>query len=516
METTSRSLMSIENVTNADWSSGRHIHDPFVRKSLSTIDYCLFAAMLTLSALIGVYFAFFAKKKQNTTSEYLMGGKNMGVTPVAMSLISSYISGITLLGMPAEIYTYGTQYCAILIGLLGASCVNGFFFVPLFYQLQLNSSYEYLQIRFDRNVRLLGSILYLISSLLYIPIVIYMPALASSQVTGINLHLITPLLCIGGLKAVVWTDVLQTTMMFGAVLVVVGIGTNAIGGVGVVWERSEASGRIELFNFDPNPTIRHTFWSTAFGSIFGWCTSFSVNQSLVQRFLAMSSMGRAKILVIIFSVGTFFITAISFYVGLLVYAYYHDCDLVLSKAVRASDQIFPYFVMDVTENLPGLPGLFMAGVFSAALSTMSTGLNSMSGVIYEDFIRPFRKVPLSEERASCLMKFICVIIGVFCFGMVFAVENLGAANQLAESMAGITNGPLLAIFVLGMFFPWANAKGTLAGGITGLIAMGYISFGTQAAMSSGQIKFEKKPASIEGCPFLPNDTFTTMHVMTAT
>ncbi|KAG8229026.1 hypothetical protein J437_LFUL007581 [Ladona fulva] len=470
METTARNLVTRDDVISL--TTVPNFPDSLHRKSLPVIDYCLFAAMLAFSALIGVYFAFFAKKKQNTTSEYLMGGKSMGVIPVALSLISR-----------------------------GHFAGNAFGNILVWYAV-LRDSFRF-------GWRQLCQRDFVRAGLVSVAAQFFL------RVTGLNVHMITPLLCIvcifytslGGLKAVVWTDVLQTTIMFGAVVIVVGLGTVFVGGFGVVWERSEASGRLELFNFDLNPTTRHTFWNTAFVSVFAWGTDFSVNQSMVQRFLAMSSLHNVKILVVLFTIGISFLTGVSFYAGLLIYAYYHDCDLVLSKAVRAADQVLPYFVMDVTESIPGLHGLFMAGVFSAALSSMSTGLNSMSGVIYEDFIRPFRKVPMSEEQASFLMKIICVIIGVFCFCMVFAVENMGAANQLNESMAGVTNGPLLAVFVLGMFFPWTNAKGTLIGGLAGLVTMGYVCFGTQVAMSNGEITFEKKPATVEGCSFLSNESF---------
>ncbi|XP_071451827.1 sodium-coupled monocarboxylate transporter 1-like [Hetaerina americana] len=475
----------------------------------SALDHTLFVGMLFASAIIGIYFAFFAKQKQNTTAEYLLGGKNMGIVPVALSVISSFISGITLLGLPAEMYVYGTQFAAVMFGVFGATLGCGVFFLPVFYRLQLTTSYEYLEVRFDRKVRLLGSLLFLINNLLYIPIVMYIPALALSQVTGIHLHLITPLVslvCIfytslGGLKAVVWTDALQTAMMFFSMGAVVVLGTYSVGGFAAMWQRNQDSGRIEFFNLDPDPTIRHTFWNTSFGCVFNWMASIAANQGMVQRFLAMPTVKRAQILLIIFTFGGVAITGLSCYCGLLIYAAYYNCDLLSAKFVHAADQLLPYFVMDVAGSLPGLPGLFIAGVFSAALSSMSTGLNSMSGVIFEDFIDPFLKVKVSEERASFIMKVLCAIIGVFCVCMVFVVEHLGAVVQANWSLGGITNGPMLAVFALGMFFPWVNSKGAFAGGLIGMMVMGFISFGSQWAVATGQIKFEKKPVSVEGCTF---------------
>ncbi|XP_026465208.1 LOW QUALITY PROTEIN: sodium-coupled monocarboxylate transporter 1-like [Ctenocephalides felis] len=472
------------------------------------LDYSVFGFMLVVSALVGVYFAFFAKEKQNNTQQYLMGGKTMGIFPISMSLIASYISGISLLGLPAEMYTYGTQYWMIVCPECFVSLTMALIYLPVFYKLQITSSYEYLKLRFNQPVRLMGSVIFVIKMLLYIPIVIYVPALAFSQVTGINLHLISPIVCVvcifyttlGGLKAVVWTDTIQTAVMFGGVLAVMFLGTIAVGGPSVVWERSSASGRLEFFNMDFDPTIRHTFWTVAIGNYFNWLATCSVNQAMVQRCLAMPSIKKANITIAILACGILSIVSMSCYTGLVIYAMFHNCDPVTNKDISKADQLLPYFVMKVTSGkIPGLPGLFVSGVFSAALSSMSTGLNSMTGVIFQDLIKPMYKKPITEERASFIMKIIVVIIGAICVALVFVVEKMGTLVQASKSLSGITTGSLLGVFSMGMFFPWANSKGALAGGISSLLFVGWISFGTQAEIAAGRIKLPVKPVSVAGC-----------------
>ncbi|XP_046397672.1 uncharacterized protein LOC124164392 [Ischnura elegans] len=503
--------MSSSSAEDVSWTTA----SPSVLRSVvgfSWLDYFLFSLMLVASALIGIYFAFFAKQKQNSTQEYLMGGKNMGLIPVTLSLIASWVSGITLLGMPAEVYTYGTQFWPSILGLAISTAVTGAFFMPVIHKLQVTTSYEYLAIRFSQKVRILGSMLFIISHILYIPIVIYLPALAFSQVTGVSLHLITPVVCLvcifytslGGMKAVVWTDAIQTVAMIGSMAVVAIAGTVSVGGPSAVWQKNEESGRIEFFNLDPDPTVRHTFWNVIFGLSFMWMTSLAANQGMVQRFLAMKTVQMCYKMLVMYWVGAMLLMSMSCYSGLLIYATYHNCDLISSKRVNAPDQVLPYYVMDVTGYIKGLPGLFMAGVSSAALSTMSTGLNAMSGVIFEDFILPLMKEKPTEERSSTIMKIICAVLGVICVAMVFVVENLGAVIQLSASFSGITSGPLLALFALGMFFPWTNTKGTLAGGYIGLLAMGWIVISSQYRISSGKVKLPVKPMSTAGCPALEN------------
>ncbi|CAH0557293.1 unnamed protein product [Brassicogethes aeneus] len=480
---------------------------PHIDKYFDVFDYIVFAAMLLVSALIGVYFAFFAKIKQNTTSEYLMGGKTMGIFPISMSLIASYISGISVLGIPAEMYIYGTQFWMVLCSKGVVFLAMAFAYLPVFYKLQITSSYEYLNLRFNSTVRLLGTILFLTKMLLYIPIVIYVPALAFSQVTGINLHLVTPIVCIvcifyttlGGLKAVVWTDTIQTIILFGSMIVVIWMGTSSVGGFQEVWSRSMKGGRIDFFNMNLDPTIRHTFWTVTIGNYFMWLASCSVNQAMVQRCLAMPSLKSARITIGILVIGIACLVSMCCYMGLVIYAAYYKCDPVTRGSIHKSDQLLPYFVMEIAAFMPGLPGLFVSGVFSAALSSMSTGLNSMTGVIFEDLIKPRIKKPLSESRASLLMKVIVVCIGAICVGLVFLVEKMGALIQAAGSLSAITAGPLLGIFTLGMFFPIANSKGALTGGLISGALVAWISIGTQMKMASGVIKFPQKPVSVEGC-----------------
>ncbi|KAJ8917414.1 hypothetical protein NQ315_005460 [Exocentrus adspersus] len=422
--------------------------------------------------------------------------------------MTNYISGISILGIPAEMYTYGTQFWMIIVSEGFVSLAMAYAYLPVFYKLQITSSYEYLNQRFNQTVRLLGSILFLTKMLLYIPIVIYVPALAFSQVTGINLHLVTPVVCIvcifyttlGGLKAVVWTDTVQTIIMFGALIIVLFMGTSSAGGFSEVWSRNLAGGRIDFFNFDWDPTIRHSFWTVTIGNFFSWMASCSINQAMVQRCLAMPSLHSARVTAAILVVGIMVLVSMCCYIGLVIYAYYYKCDPVTRGAIHKSDQLLPYFVMQIAQTMPGLPGLFVSGVFSAALSSMSTGLNSMTGVIFEDLIKPRIKKPLSESQASFLMKVIVVIIGSICVGLVFVVEKMGAALiQASGSLSAITAGPLLGIFSLGMFCPQANPQGALAGGLISGSLITWISIGTQMKMAQGLIRFPQKPVSVEGC-----------------
>ncbi|ENN71947.1 hypothetical protein YQE_11381, partial [Dendroctonus ponderosae] len=479
-------------------------------------DYVVFMGMLMICLIIGMYYAFF--KKSTNSEDYLVGGRNMDTFPVAMSLIASYISGISLLGIPTEVYVYGVQYAYIVGGFLLMAIVMSTVYLPVFHGLNLTSTYEYHERRFDKRVRLFGSILFTISSITWLPLVIYVPALAFNQVTDINVHLITPVVCLicifytsmGGIRAVVWTDVIQIAIMTGAIILVSVKGTLDIGGIANVIERNLESGRIEGPNFDINPLARHTIWSLTFGGFAYVMQAGAVNQNMVQRYLALPTLTSAKRALWIFFAGLVLIVLLCSYVGLLIYATFHKCDPLTTMLAREKDQLLPLLVMTVLGSVPGLPGVCLAGNFSAALSSLSTALNSMSAVVLEDFYKPFFQRELNTKYTYLLMKLTVLIFGAICVALVFVVEKLGAVLQLSMSIGAIASGPSLGIFTMGMLIPYINATGALYGGLSALLFMSWFCLRTQTLIASGDLSFPEKSVTTEGChySFTPKQSST--------
>lgn len=483
------------------------------------IDYSFFILMLVISTLIGIYFGFWGKKA-DTPEEYLLGGKSMSTLPVSVSLVASLVSGITVMGDPTEMYMYGTLYWVACFAAPFVGILDNYLYLPVFYELQVTSVYEYLQLRFNRSVRLMASFLSTIGNLLYVPIVMYTPALALSQVTGMNLHYITPMISIicivytmlGGIKAVVWTDFLQGITMVLASVVIIILGLIHIGGFGVVWDRSNEGGRIKVFEMSMSVFDRMNTWSVIFGGLTNWLSMLSVNQGMVQRFLSLPTYSAARKSLVFLVLGTLVIKCISCFMGLLIYATYYNCDPLTTKAITRVDQLSAYYVMDIAKSIPGLPGLFIAGIFSAALSTMSTCLNSLGATLFEDFVRPCIKTKISDTFTNNIIKGIIVIIGAICVLIVFFVDKVGGILQLAMSTSGVASGATFGLFTFGMFYPRGNAKGALTGSIVSLLIMGWIVFGATNAIAEKKIVYPKLPTSVDGCPFnvtvsepLPNE-----------
>ncbi|NWW80059.1 SC5A8 protein, partial [Climacteris rufus] len=456
-------------------------------------DYVVFAAMLLISAVIGIYYAFVGGG-QKSSKDFLMAGRSMSALPVALSLTASFMSAVTVLGTPAEIYRYGAIFCifAITYGLVVLCSAE--IFLPVFYKLGITSTYEYLELRFNKYLRLCGTVLFIIQtasklqsfSTLYTGIVIYAPALALNQVTGFDLWgavVATGVVCtfyctLGGLKAVVWTDVFQVGIMVAGFSSVIIRAVVVQDGIGRIVNDSYHGGRLNFWDFNPNPLQRHTFWTIVIGGTFTWTGIYGVNQSQVQRYIACKTRFHAKLSLYINLVGLWAILACATLCGLALYSIYKDCDPWTAKQVSALDQLMPYLVLDILRDFPGVPGLFVASAYSGTLSTVSSSINALAAVTVEDLIKPYFK-SLSEKKLSWISMGMSLFYGGVCIAMAALASLLGALLQAALSIFGMVGGPLLGLFSLGILCSFANGIGAFVGLLSGFAISLWVGIGSQ-------------------------------------
>lgn len=244
---------------------------------------------------------------------------------------------------------------------------------------------------------------------------------------------------------------------------------------------------------NPSPFVRVSFFSYTIGMTTTWIAKNGISQCCVQRFLAVPDIKTAKKAVWIFMLGLSVIKLIASFGGLIAYTKYHTCDPVESGRIEKLDQIMPLFVMQESSKVPGLPGLFIAGIFSAALSSMSSSLNTISGTIYEDFIRN-RYPNASEKQASDVMKVLVVILGLVTLSLVFVVERMGQIFRLNFVIAGLFVGIQLGIFSIGMMSRSANTKGVICGAIGSLLVVGTVVIGAQSLPKPPPL-----PVRVDGC-----------------
>ncbi|KAM8831801.1 solute carrier family 5 member 6a [Spinachia spinachia] len=450
----------------------------------TTVDYVIFALLLVASTGIGLFYAF-SGGRQRTTQEFLMADRSMSCLPVSLSLLATFQSAVAILGAPSEVYTFGTQYwflgCSYFLGLL----IPAHVFIPILYRLRLSSAYEYLELRFNKTVRICGTVTFIFQMVIYMGVVLYAPALALNAVTGFDLWgavLAMGLVCtlytaLGGLKAVIWTDVFQTVVMFAGQLAVIVVGASQAGGMAEVWRKALNGSRISGLDLNPDPLERHTFWTLGVGGVFLMLALYGVNQAQVQRYLSSRTEREAVMSCYVVFPCQQIVLCLGCLMGLVMFARYGE-DSPLDKGyVKTNDQMVLYFVMDVFKDLPGLAGLFVACLFSGALSTISSAFNSLATVTMEDLIKPHFP-NMTEAKATLLSKGLALVYGLVCLAMAYLASIMGSVLQAAFSIFGMVGGPLLGLFCLGMFFPWANSTGAVVGLVAGLAMAFWIGIGS--------------------------------------
>lgn len=453
------------------------------------VDYVIFVLLLVFSAGIGLYYAL-SGGKQRTVQEFLLANRSMSFLPVALSLLATFQSAVAILGVPSEIYRFGTEYwflgCSYFLGLL----IPAHIFIPIFYRLRLTSTYEYLELRFNKVVRVCGTVTFIFQMVVYMGVVLYAPALALNAVTHFDLWvavLTIGLVCtlyttLGGLKAVIWTDVFQTFVMFAGQVAVIVVGTIKVGGMGRVWQLAADQGKVSGIDLNPDPYERHTFWTLAFGGVFMMLSLYGVNQAQVQRYLSSRSEKQAVLSCYAVFPCQQIVLCLSCLTGLVMFAYYQERPLSPEQHSASPDQMVLYFVMDVLQEVPGLPGLFVACLFSGSLSTISSAFSSLATVTMEDLIRPY-VASIPEQRATLYSKLLALGYGLLCLCMAYISSMMGPMLQAAISIFGMVGGPLLGLFCLGIFFPCANSVGAVTGLAAGLAMAFWVGIGSMVSAS---------------------------------
>lgn len=472
-------------------------------QEISAADYVVFALMLAMSASTGFFYAY-KDRNGNNMDNFHLGKRKANPLAVSLSLSVTIISALTIIGIPAEVYTYGTMILWEAAGQLFATAFGAHVFLPIFYNMQKISVFEYFRIRYGNIPRFIGSVSYLLMYFIVISFTLFAPCLAFEAMTGISLWIVmsvaifvcTLYTLLGGMKAVVWADSLQFAIIIAGMIVMLVEGSNAVGGFTKAWEIADKHNRIEFFNFSVDPRTRHTVWSLAIGYFIIWSNIFGANQATVQRACSLPSLKIAQLAEWASYPGLCLIIVLAVLNGVVMFAYFHTCDPVTDGRVFRKDQLFPLLIVELVGKHRGLPGLLLACLFSGALSSISSGLNAISAVLIEDFVKPFKSKPMSDRKQLWVSKLCVVLVALVVYGVAGGISRLGGLiHQLINTTSSLFAGPLLGFFLSGMLFPWTNAYGACAGMIASLGLSGWLVFGSLLNMPPPK----PLPVSIEGC-----------------
>ncbi|KAF6198696.1 hypothetical protein GE061_008448 [Apolygus lucorum] len=478
-------------------------------RSLPWIEYVVVAASLIGTTGVGLYCS---KSGGGSLEDYMFGGKRMTVLPIALSITATLMSANVLVGGGQEVYLYGSQIFAAMFPMAAGSLCGAYFYLPILYALNSVSPFEFFDRRYNSNVRKVISVVNVFDTLQLIVMSIYVPALTFSQACGISPFIIACALSVicfiytvsGGLKAVAWADSFQMMILITCTIFFFTIGLMKAGGLSEVWRLNDEGYRIELFNFDPSPFQRSTFWS-CFGIFFMWAPYF-LAASQHQRYKSLPTQGQAKKVIMLSMFLMISLTLLQYCIGLIAFAYFAGCDPVLAKKdIHSYSTIIPYFISQISINHPGMAGLFYADIIAAGLSTTTSLWNTLSCTIYEDLVRPFMK-PVSEKRAHGIIIGLVVIVAFITTLLTKVVEYLGTVIEATVILRTTTQAAIFVLFNAGMFIPWINSKGIITGGLTAASVSLIVLIGNINARRSGLARDVPKFLTTEKC----EGNFTTM------
>ena len=435
--------------------------------SFGLVNYVTLATYLGLLVAVGVYFS----TRENSTDDFFLGGRRIPWWAAGLSLLATQVSSIGFMAVPAKSFATDWAYFTGVATWFLVVPIVCRFYIPFFRRLNVTSAYEYLEARFHVSVRLFGTLQYSLLQLGRMAVVLYLPALALSSVTGMDKYLcivVMGVLCtvytyLGGIEAVIWTDVLQAFLLIGGALLCVGIVVWDVGGPLEFWNAAHADGKFHLGDLDWDLT-KTTVWSILIGNFFIRLGGLTSDQAVVQRYLTTPNEREAKGALWTDIAASVPWALIVFTLGTALYVFYRQHPGML-PAEFENDQIVPLFIVQMVP--PGLSGLVVAAIFAAAMSSLDSSMHSTATIWVTDIYARF--VPDSTDAARLrLARSLVLILGVFgtASALWMAATDVKSIWDFFQKTVGLFGGGLTGLFILGLFTRRANGVGALIGAVT--------------------------------------------------
>jgi SSS family transporter len=438
--------------------------------------------VIYLLAMLGIGYYF--SRKERSTERFFRGSQSLPWWAVGLSIYATMLSAITFMAIPAKAFTDDWSYFFANAAILAVAPIVIAVYLPFFRRLNVTSAYEYLQHRFNTAVRVFGSVSFILLQVGRMAIVLYLPAIALATVSTLDVYtciLLAATLCIiytmiGGIEAVVWTDVVQTFVLLGGALIsLVIVVMSANGGI---------TGILETAVIDQK-FFENTVWFSTdlavasvavifIGSMFQNMISYTASQDVVQRYMTTPNIGKARRSIwtnaLLVLPGTF----IFFTLGTALYVFYKSNPERLSTGI-ANDQILPLFI--VNELPAGVAGLVIAAIMAASQSTLSSSLNSVAAVWMTDLQPIIRRGRRVEDKQNLFMaKAIILVVGLFVTGVacIMATMEIASLWDAFIVVIGLTGGSLGGLFALGILTRRAHGYGALVGALVSILVLGFV------------------------------------------
>ncbi|WP_289024431.1 sodium/solute symporter [uncultured Salegentibacter sp.] len=445
------------------------------------LNYSMLGIYFLVLLGMGIYFS----ARQKTTEDYFKGGGRIPWWAAGISIFGTALSAITFMAIPAKTFATDWSYFLNNMSVLLVTPVLVFWFIPFFRRLNVTTAYEYLEKRFNLLVRLFGSASFILFQIGRIAIVLYLPAIALSLVTGIDIYfciltmgiLSTIYTLVGGIEAVIWTDVLQVIILMGGALAALVLISFSL--EGNVFTAIQTASAQEKFNIiDLNFSLSEpTIWVVIIGGFFANLVTYSSDQTLVQRYLTTSDEKGAKRTAWTNAVLIIPSTLLFFSIGTALFLFYQELPDKADPLAQDIDAVFPWYIVKEMPN--GVSGLLIAGLFSAAMSSLSSSLNSVATSFTTDFYGRFR----NNSHTTAMMnvaKISTLVAGIL--GTLFALwmSSAGIVSLWDQffTVLGLFTGGLGGLFFLGIISKQANGTGAMVGLVVSSLVQYYVAYYT--------------------------------------
>lgn len=444
-------------------------------EGFTLFDTIVLIVYISLIAWIGSRFG----KDQHNPEDYFLGGRKIPGWAIGLSVMATQASAITFIGAPGWGFEGGLERLVTFINVPLAMIVLILVLVPIFHRAGIYSIYELLERRFGPATRTLSALLFLIARGLATGVVLYAPALVLAVVTGWSVNLTIIIMAVlaisytvmGGISAVIWTDVIQMFVLWlGALLSIFLLVTSLPGGWGDVMAFGAASGMFNAIDLSFDPSVTYSLWAGVLGGFFLHVAYFGTDQSQIQRVLSSPSVVDAQRSLLIGGYLLIPQMLLFLFIGIILATYYQQHGLTPPDDLN---ELLPRYVVSAFPM--GMAGLVIAGVFAAAMSSLDSALNSLSAVTVRDFYSRYIKANASDAHYLKASRLATVFWGLYATLFAFFAGNLGPVIEAVNQIGSWFYGALLGTFLLAIFSHRSNARGAIAGLIVGMLSVWTVS-----------------------------------------
>lgn len=439
-------------------------------RTLQWPDYAVIVLYFVILAWIGFSFS-----RQESSEEFSLGNRRVRWWAAGLSMFATGASAISFMAIPALAFATNLVWLFPLIAFIPGYFVTAYFIFPMLRRLEITSTYEYLERRFNRTLRLISSLQsILFQTFARTSVVLVLPALAISAVTGIDVYLsvlvmgilTTVYTAVGGFEAVIWTEVFQAALMLIApVAIIVVCIVGLPGGVGEFFEIGSSYGKFDfaLLTWDVAvPAV----WILLFMQFVTCTVATAGDQPVIQRVFSapLAEVRKVNAMSTACGIGIGILVNV---MGLAIFAYFHANPAKFDPMAQ-NDQVVPMFV---AQAMPvGMAGMIIAAIFAASMSTVASIMNSVATLFTEDFYMRFRKAATDRERLFSLKatSYVVGIIGIL-MALLLAAQDIESMMVVWSQLSALLGGGIVGVYSLGMFTRRANGFGAICGAIASII-----------------------------------------------